>query len=212
MFNVCPACGADAVDKRIDPRGPFAVCPVCGHRHPFVSLPLFVVTGASGAGKSAIGLELPARLSECVVLDADILWRPEFDTPADGYRAFRDTWLRLAKNIHQSGRPVVLLGSAVPAQFAASPERRYFAALHTLALICDDRELTARLTGRPAWRDSGADEFIARMVRFNRWLTEHATTTQPPMALLDTSALTVPEAADRTAAWVRARLGATDVR
>lgn len=206
MFNVCPACGTYSVDKAIDPNGPFAICPACGHRQPFVALPLFVITGASGAGKTSIALELPARLPECVVLESDILWRAAFDTPESDYRDFRETWLRLAKNINQSGRPVVLLGTAVPEQFEACSERHYFSALHILALVCDERLLAARLKRRPAWRRAGTDEFVERMVRFNRWLRDNAGQTRPPMTLLDTSKLTVADAADRTAAWVRERI------
>jgi hypothetical protein len=38
-------------------------------------------------------------------------------TPEDGYRVYRNVWLRLAKNIGQCGLPVVLCGTAVPDQF-----------------------------------------------------------------------------------------------
>ncbi len=58
MFNVCPQCGQYSDEKTIDPQRPFAICPFCHHPHRFVQLPLFVVTGASGAGKSTIGLNL----------------------------------------------------------------------------------------------------------------------------------------------------------
>lgn len=52
---------------------------------------------------------LPGRLREVVLLEADILWRAEIDKPEDMYREFFQTWLRVCKNISQSGRPVVLL-------------------------------------------------------------------------------------------------------
>src|SRR5438270_13212766 len=106
MFNVCPACGIYSVEKIVDPRGPHAICPACGYGHPFLQQPLFVVAGASGSGKTAACLSLLGSLPECVALDCDILWRPEFNSPADSYQAFRDVWLNLAKNIGQSGRPV----------------------------------------------------------------------------------------------------------
>jgi len=67
------------------------MCPECGHRHPFLQLPLLLVSGASGAGKSTICHALLGALPEVVLLDSDILWRPECDTPADRYRAFFET-------------------------------------------------------------------------------------------------------------------------
>src|SRR5215472_9131018 len=89
MFNICPECGEYSEEKAIDPSGPFAICSFCGHAQRFERLPLFIVTGASGSGKSTVGLALVRRLRECVVMETDILWRPEFDTPQDGYRTYR---------------------------------------------------------------------------------------------------------------------------
>jgi gluconate kinase len=202
MFNVCPQCGEYSEEKAIDVRGPFAICPGCGFAHRFERLPLFLVTGASGSGKSTLGLELVHRAHECVVMEGDILWRPEFDTPEDGYRAYRNLWLRLAKNISQNGRPVVLLGSGLPEQFECCTERRYFSEVHYLALVADDDLLEARLRARPAWRRSATVDVIATMLEFNRWLREHAATTTPPMSLLDTSHLSVEQSVTHAQAWI----------
>jgi hypothetical protein len=207
MFNTCPGCGQYSVEKTIDPAGPFAVCPFCGHRHRFLQLPLFVVTGASATGKTTVCLALQSSLPECVVLECDVLWRPEFADPENDYRAFRDVWLRLAKNIGQAGRPVVLCGSAIPAQYEPCPERRYFSVIHYLALVCDDAELVHRLEARPGWRGSSDPATVENMLGFNRWLKENAQTTQPPMTLLDTTWLAIDESARRTGNWVRAHLG-----
>jgi len=96
--------------KVIDPSGPAAICPECGFRHSFVQLPLLIVSGASGAGKSTVCHTLIGRLNHVLLLDSDILWRPEFNTPANKYREFFEQWLRMCKNVSQSGRPVVLFG------------------------------------------------------------------------------------------------------
>ena len=73
MFSVCPNCGEYSVEKSIDPSGPFAICPHCHYAHPFLQQPLFIITGASGTGKSTICLSLVTKLHECVVLEQDIL-------------------------------------------------------------------------------------------------------------------------------------------
>lgn len=203
MFNVCPRCGEYCEEKAIDTRGPFAICPACGYAHPFKRLPLFVVSGASGSGKSTVGLALVPLMQEAVVMESDILWRPEFATPQDGYRSYRNLWLRVAKNIGQGGRPVVLVGSAVPDQFETCVERRYFSEIHYLALVCEDDILEERLRARPTWRRSGTPEVLAEMRRFNGWLRSHAETTNPPMSVLDTSHLTIPDSAAETLAWIR---------
>jgi hypothetical protein len=216
MINVCARCGLYVEEKEIRKQSgtvALAVCPHCGHGQPFRRLPLFVLTGASGAGKTAVGLELvkaqlrdESWVPECVYLEQDILWRDEFVGPENGYRAFRNMWLRVAKNVGQSGRPVVLCGSAVPEQYETCPERRYFAGIHYLALVCADDLLRGRLQARPGWRQSGSDAFLERMIAFNRWFREEGPDAEPSIKLLDTSLLSVRETAERVADWVRDRL------
>ena len=209
MFNVCPRCGAYSVEKAIDPAGPFAICPACHYAYPFLQQPLFLITGASGSGKTTACLELiPLLKGECVVLDTDILWGTVQTTPEDDYRSYRDMWLRVAKNIGQAGQPVVLCGSAIPEQYEGCAERRYFSTLHYLALVCEDERLIERLQQRPAWRKSDSSEGLERMVTFNRWLKEHAATTQPPMTLYDTTNRSIPETVAYLAQWIRQRLEA----
>jgi predicted kinase len=209
MFNVCPGCGEYSADKVVEPAAAPAAVAICahrGHRHTFHRGPLFIVTGASCTGKTTIALQLAAALPDYVVLDSDILWGKAFveveGTAADPH-PYRTVWLRMAKNIGQGGRPVVLLGSAIQEQFEASPERRYFETLHYMTLVCSDETLDARLSARPAWRGSGTAEVRETMRAFNRWLREHAATTSPPMTLLDTTALSVTEVVDAVSAWVR---------
>ncbi len=206
MFNVCYKCGQYSVEKEIDPSGPFAICPHCGHRHPFLQLPLFVITGASATGKSTINARLPIIVNECVFLESDILWRPEFINADNEYRHYWDTWLRVAKNVAQGGRPVVLSGSAMPHQLEPCPERRYFADIHYLALVCDDNQLRRRLQKRPSWRESATPEFIEKMVEFNQWFKDNADKTTSPLTLLDTTRLTIKESALAVRRWIRTNL------
>lgn len=206
MFNVCPQCGEYSVEKGIDPSGPFAICPFCQYAHPFLQQPLFIITGPSGAGKTTICLELVQLLrEECVVIESDILWGTFPDTPGGDYHEYRNMWLRVAKNIGQAGRPVVLCGTALPEQFETCPERRYFSTLHYLAIVCEDELLIERLRQRPSWRKSGTEEVVKNMVQFNRWLKKHAATTQPPITLYDNSQKSIQQATQDIAQWIRER-------
>lgn len=112
MFHVCPQCGLYDEEREIRQQAgelALAVCPHCGYGHLFRRLPLFMLTGASGAGKTAVGLELvnaqlraEAWVPECVYLEQDILWRDEFVDPENEYRAFRTVWLRVAMNVRSA--------------------------------------------------------------------------------------------------------------
>jgi len=187
----------------IDPNGPLTVCPVCGHGEPFRQLPLFIVAGASGTGKTTVCRRVMRAATGVVALDDDILWRPEFDTPADGYRAFFETWLRLAVNIAQAGRPVALFGAGagVPGNIEPCVHRRYFSAVHYLALVCDDAALAERLRARPAWRGNSAAAFIAEQQQFNQWFKDHAQGV-PPIRLVDTTQAGEELAAAAVMAWI----------
>lgn len=202
MFNVCPGCGEYNNAKAVIASPERAVCPECKHEHTFFSLPLFVVTGASGTGKTTAALELLNTTQDVVILDQDILWSDAFNTPEDDFRNFRNTWLRLVKNIHQAGKSVVLFGSAIPEQFETCSERRYLSDIHYLALVCEESELKKRLTDRPHWRKSGSQENLERMINLNLWLGENAAQTKPPITLLDTTRVPVSQTVKSIRDWL----------
>ena len=204
MFNVCHNCGLYRADKIIVPSGPYAVCPECGHKHPFRQLPLLIVTGASGAGKSSVCQAMLGKLEDVVLLDSDILWRPEFNKPEDNYRDFFETWLRMAKNISQSGRPVVLFGAGmgVPENIEPCVERRYFSHIHYLALVCNDEVLAQRLKARPAWRGSGDQASIDTHVQFNRWFKGRQSGDRP-ISLIDTTNVSLETTIEQVKTWIR---------
>jgi len=48
MVNVCSKCGEYSAEKVVDINGKAAVCPLCGYKNKFISMPLFIVGEASG--------------------------------------------------------------------------------------------------------------------------------------------------------------------
>ena len=204
MMNVCFQCGMYHADKMIDPSGPFAICPECGCKHPFRQLPLLIVSGASGTGKTTVCQHLLGQVTQAVLLDSDILWRPEFNTPDTNYRDFFETWLRVCKNISQSGKPVVLFGAGVgvPENIENCIERRYFSKIHYLALVCSNETLSERLQMRPSWRGTREPEYIEESIRFNRWLKAYDR--QPIIKLIDNTNALLEETALQVASWIDA--------
>ncbi|HET8669692.1 MAG TPA: AAA family ATPase [Candidatus Saccharimonadales bacterium] len=202
MMNVCFQCGMYRADKQIDPSGPFAICPECGYKHPFVWSPLLIVSGASGTGKTTICQRLLGKVTRAVLLDSDILWRPEFNTPETNYRDYFELWLRICKNIAQSGRPVVLFGTGVgvPENLEDLIERRYFSKIHYLALVCSDDVLAERLQQRPAWRGTQESAYIQAQIRFNRWFQEYDG--QPITTLIETTTAPLEETASQVESWI----------
>jgi predicted kinase len=171
-------------------------------------MPLHLVSGASGTGKTAVCHYLTGKVNEAVLLESDILWRSEFNKPETNYRDYFETWLRMCKNISQSGRPVVLFGAGVgvPDNLEPCIERRYFSDLYYLALTCDGEVLADRLHARPAWRQSSDQAFIKSQINFNHWFIENGQRMIPAILLIDTTDLTIEETATQVAKWIAARV------
>lgn len=179
-----------------------AVCGECGSAHPFLRLPLFNITGASGTGKTTLSLAMATQDFTCIHLETDILWSPAFNTPEDDYRAFRKVWLRMANCIAQSGKPVALYGSVVPSQLEDCPESRYFHDLYYLALVCEPDVLVERLKARPAWRQAGSGRFIRTMIDFNQWFIDQAVLPGSPITVFDTSHASLKETVSAVRGWI----------
>jgi hypothetical protein len=201
-LQICVGCGARPRAPVVAPGEPVLVCQECGHRQPFVRLPLFALTGPSGAGKSTVGRLLTAELGgRVVVLEQDVLWTAGLRDPDDDYAAFRSTWLRMAGMIHQSGRPVVLCGTVVPVQLERRPERVFVGDIHYFGLVCEPGVLRERLSARPAWREWDGPR-IDDMLRFNDWLRANGSRLHPPVELLDTTTLPLADTVRAVATWI----------
>ena len=192
MFNVCTYCAQYRTDKTVEKRGSSAVaiCPLCQHPHPFIYAPLMILCGASGTGKTTTLHELPALLRDDVVtLEADILLMGQ------PIQEFAEMWLRVCKNVAQSGRPVLLGASGfIPPNVEDCIERRYFSHVHYLAFTCEPDEQAARLNARPAWRGTEWSD----QLNYNRWIREES-----GLELLDTTHISVAESAEKVRAWVK---------
>jgi hypothetical protein len=201
-MHYCQACD----DPRLmTPGGGLARCPACGRVDPTAAtLPLFVVTGASGSGKTTVFPELLRRMAgRCVVFDADWLIDPLGRAGKDGqvdWPSFRDAWLHVAHGVAQNGLPTLLLGPFIPQHLEDLPGRAWVGDIHYLVLDCPDGERRRRIEARPRWRARDIDE----QTGFGRWLREN------PAPVIDTSADSPAGVADAVAAWVHSRLATVE--
>lgn len=198
---VCKGC-AKWVKVNIDYEAEVLFCDACGFAEPVRILPLFVVTGPSGAGKTEVIPHLRRLLPEFDIFETDVMW----DSGGD-WHFVRQNWLRVAFSIAQSGRAVILCGTHLPEHLDQCDFRPFFRSVHYVALLCEETLLESRLRARPAWRKCDA-MFIAEHVAFSHWLRENAHTAfSPPLTLVDTTCIAVPEVAERIREWIEARMG-----
>jgi len=170
---------------------------------PTKRLPLFVVSGASCAGKSTACEVLFRNETDFIVLESDVIWNNCYNTPEDDYRAYRTVQTNLCANIAQAGKPVVLCGCATPKQYESLSERALFTQIHYLAIVCDDDIMAKRVKKGRGIKDKA---HLESSLHFNRWLKENAATTNPPMQLIDNTRHAPEETAREIDAWIRARL------
>lgn len=164
---------------------------------------LFIVTGASCIGKSTTCRILSEREIEYVVLESDIFWHDVYNTPEDGYKAYRERWMRLCAEVSKIGKPVVLCGCAVPEQFEHCRERELFSEIHYIAVVCNQEQLEERMR---SGRGVSDENWIKGSIQFNQWLMEHAGQTEPKIELLDTSDLTPEQSAVKADQWILSQI------
>src|SRR5580693_6961017 len=102
-------------------------CMSCGAGSWLPALPLFVVTGASGTGKTTITGPLRALLPGYLVAETDVI----LHVAALGWDTWRNTWLQLAHAAALGGQATVLTGSFTPGQLERLPARKLIGPIHS---------------------------------------------------------------------------------
>lgn len=201
MALVCRGCGG-YIQPMVSVATQSMRCPLCDHVDPQRIVPLYIVTGASGVGKTAVVDLLRPLLPDWEVFDTDIIH-------AADWQQHRSNWLRLAHTIAQNGRYTLLCGTLLPQDIDRCDHRPFFSRVCYLNLHCDDAVRAQRLLARPAWRQAGSAEFIERHRQFAQWLLDHATTDfDPPMPTVDTTHATPLETAKQIQQWALACVAA----
>lgn len=195
MIGICPRCGNYAWDKRV--AGTTIECPKCGHRWPFRKLPLFLLSGCSGVGKTTTAQAIMQRAVDFVTLDAD-MFHDMLPTETEKI----EQMLSLSRNIAQSGRPVLWTKAGGLDYFGSTYNRQFFTDIHCLALVCEETELRRRMTeGRhitdQAWLDSSAE--------YNRYFMTHDHLADMPFETLEITGQAPEEVAARVIDWVHTR-------
>ncbi|TQM20129.1 hypothetical protein FB391_3263 [Microbacterium kyungheense] len=191
---------------------------------------LLMVTGASGAGKSAVLAELSGRdfghAVECAEFDsigvpegADTAWR----------HSAVERWVARAVDLQSSGAHLLLCGQVPLGELLAAPSAERLDGLEVCLLHCSPEVRRDRLRRRGEPEDA-----LIHHVRFGEWFLRHTldpshspevirvpsptpmrwdrwegwTADDPRWAahVIDTDPLTATEAAEQVAAWARRAL------
>ena len=206
-MHFCTRCEAGPPHRDPIPEQGTAVCTRCGTRNRIPRVPLFVITGGSGCGKTTVSLGLMRKRNPYLVVDADFLChdRDAFDSWDAFYNFATIVSLALARNM----RPIVLVGGMHPSQIENAKTSAYFSAVHFLVISCDPGTQTARLNGRHLHGAARppTPESLGNALNQSRWITE-AADSRPNVTVLDTTNLTRDQTVSTADRWILERLDA----
>lgn len=112
-------------------------------------MPVLVVTGAAGSGKSTVCAGL-AGTAGLLALDGDVLARGAAAV-ANGrtdYEAFWSYLLQISREVHYNGLIPLFGCVCLPEQVLRSTEMSRVSAIHFLILGCEESELRRRIQAR----------------------------------------------------------------
>ncbi|OPA73793.1 hypothetical protein BVG16_27320 [Paenibacillus selenitireducens] len=155
--------------------------------------PLFLITGASGSGKTRVITELYRECPEHVVLDLDALWGP-----VDDWDKIKNIWIHVAHQMALNQRMTILCGTFLPWEFDKVDLKDHFR-VYYIGLHCSDEVRETRLRAR-GWDDQSIQDHQ----EFNHWIVMNAEQSfDPAMPLIDTSVLSPEEVALRIKAYIK---------
>lgn len=205
-MHFCTSCQATFPHKDPRPDQGVAVCTQCGSENRIPRVPLFIITGSSGCGKSTVAQILLGKLNPYFIVDADFLCHD-----IKGYGGSWDAFwnhvsivsLALARNL----RPIVVVGRVTPAQIEKAKTLSFFSAVHYMILTCDPSTQAARLKGRsvPGLLKPPTPEEIEGHARAAQSIVEEARQ-RPNATILDNTGLTQSHTAAVVDRWILERL------
>lgn len=203
MIGICPKCGNTKWDKQVTEDKKHIECQQCGHQWKFKSMPLFVLTGCSGVGKTTTVQELLQRDTNFIVMDADFLFNLMPHNTDEDYKNWVEQILSLSKTIMQGGKPLLWTMAGALENFEIVYNRRFFTDIYFLALVCDSESLEKRMREGRHITDSN---WIKSSIDYNRWFIETGVVSNKKVDTYDITGKTVSEVADYVAQWVEGKM------
>ena len=198
MLGICQKCGNTQWDKEV--QGNKIICPKCGNCWTFKKLPVFILTGCSGIGKTTTAQELQRMTEKYVVLDMDFLYNIMNHPQSldDNYNMIEQA-LSLSKNINQTGKAVVWTCAGNLEKFPRVYSARFFSDIKVLALTASPEVIRKRMM---EGRNIEDESWIQGSIDYNEYLRTHNSVEDTKYDKMDCSAETPKEIAEKVLEWL----------
>ena len=206
-MHFCANCQRTFPHRDPRPDEGVAICTQCGSENWIPRVPLFIVTGSSGCGKSNVAQILLGKLNPYFIVDSDFLLHD-----IKGYDGSWDAFwnhvsivsLTLARNL----RPIAVVGRVTPAQIEKAKTLSFFSSVHYMVLTCDPSAQAARLKGRavPGLLSAPTPDQMEGHIRAAQSIVEEGRQ-RPNATVLDNTDQTPQQTAAIVDRWILERLG-----
>ena len=200
MMAQCTKCGNYDWDKSVE--GNTVICPKCSNRQEFKKLPLFIITGCSGVGKTTTAQCLISMGIDAVVLDSDY-FHGMFENSESGYQSKVEKLEDLSKSIMQCGYPVIWTMAGNLDMLNKAYNRRFFSDIYCIALVCSEHSLRQRMEKGRGITDQG---WIESSVDYNNYFKNHSKIGDLPYDICDIEDMTPQEVALAVSKWFKAKM------
>lgn len=156
------------------------------------NVPLFIITGLSGAGKTATSKVLRRLSTSFYVFDMDIL------VEHNDFQKACCQWMKIARYNSISDKATVLFGSVpTPYNLEACKDYQTFTTVYTVLLHCEQKDRYQRLRDRG---DLWLEENIWLTIKEAEMIHQNANVEEIP--IINTSQHSVEEVAEELYYWI----------
>ena len=168
MISICSNCGNHEWDKEVT--GNKIKCPKCGYIWEFKKLPLYILTGCSGIGKTTAAQELQKMTDEIIVQEVDQfnnLMHPQTDD--DNYYMLEQIY-QISRNNNQANKPTIWTSAGNVDKLGKGYGARYFSEIKVLALTADPDVIRQHMT---EGRHITDEDWINGSINYNEYFRTH---------------------------------------
>ncbi len=201
MVAQCVKCGNYEWNKIVEDNR--ITCPNCGYSWKFNKLPLFILTGCSGVGKTTTAHEFMLSTGDIVVLEADFFFNIMPHETQEDYLQQIEMLEDLSKNIMHAGKPVLWAMAGNLDKLNKVYNRQFYSDIFCLALVCEEETLRRRMM---QGRGISDEEWIQSSIQYNNYFKTHTVIYDMPFDVCDTEGKKTGEIVEEVKKWVKEKM------